>query len=150
MIRVYLDVDGVLLGQDASKVILARHAARLVDFLLDHFDVYWLTTHCSGDAQPVLQYLSRFAPADFIARLRNIKPTQFGALKTNALAGDFYWIDDNPLQAEVTELQRRKMFDRWIEVNTRLRPDDLLFAIEELSSIHARRSRQTRPFPKVG
>jgi hypothetical protein len=133
--KVYLDVDGVLLGQKEGRVVLAAHAAELIEFLLEHFDVYWLTTHCSGDAQRVIHYLARFASPDFIKRLAPIKPTQFHVLKTEAVSGDFYWLDDSPLQAELAELQRRDLFDRWIDVNTRQRPDDLLFAMDELASV---------------
>ena len=95
-----------------------------------------LTTHCASDAQTVLSYLARYAQDDFIARLSPIKPTRFDVLKTEALGGDFYWLDDSPLAVELADLRRRGMFDRWIEVNTRIRPDDLLFAIRELSATH--------------
>lgn len=135
MRRIYLDVDGVLLAHVEGRVALARHAPRFIDFLLDGFDVYWLTTHCRGEAGAVLNYLSGYAPAEVLDRLRAVKPTRFDVLKTEALAGDFYWLDDSPLEAEVAELRRRRAFDRWIEVNTRARPDDLLFAMEELSAI---------------
>ena len=118
---VYLDVDGVLLGHAAGSVALARHASEFIDFLLSHFDVYWLTTHCRDDVRPNLDYLGRYSPADFLNRLTAIKPTCFDVLKTEALIGDFYWVDDSPLQTEIAELRRREKFDRWIEVNTRLR-----------------------------
>lgn len=149
MIRVYLDVDGVLLGKHAGQVVLARYAAELIDFVLERFDVYWLTTHCSGDAQRVIDYLGRYSPAEFLARLAPIKPTRFGALKTDALRGDFYWLDDNPLQAELAELERRDSFDRWIDVNTRERPEDLLFAMNELS-MAGENSAKKRLLPRVG
>jgi hypothetical protein len=132
MVKIYLDVDGVLLGQESGNVVLARHAEKLIDFLIENFDVYWLTTHCSGDARRVISYLSRYAPQSLIEKLSSIKPTRFGVVKTDAISGDFYWLDDNPLQAEIAELRRREKLDRWIDVNTRARPDDLLFAIDEL------------------
>lgn len=87
--RVYLDVDGVLLGEVHGRVALARHAAEFIDFLTLRYEVYWLTTHCRGEAQPVLNYLSRYAPSEFLARLAPIKPTLFHVLKTEALVGDF-------------------------------------------------------------
>ena len=133
MKRIYLDVDGVLLGEADGRVVLARHAAEFIDFLVARFDVYWLTTHCCGDARTVLDYLGRYASADFVGRLSSIKPTRFDVMKIEALGGDFYWLDDSPLQIELAELQRRGIFDRWIDVNTRRRPDDLLFAMSELS-----------------
>jgi len=113
--KVYLDVDGVLLGQQADSVVLAPHAAELIDFLVARFDVYWLTTHCCGDARRVIDYLGRYATADFVRRLSPIKPTRFDLLKTETLTGDFYWLDDSPLQAELADLERRNLYDRWIE-----------------------------------
>jgi hypothetical protein len=139
--RIYLDVDGVILGESAGRVVLARHACKFVEFLLAQYDVYWLTTHCRGDSQAVLDYLGRYAPADFVARLTPIKPTCYEVLKTDALCGDFYWLDDSPLQVELAELRRREQFDRWIEVNTRQRPDDLLFAMSELSASQSKQGR---------
>ena len=82
----------------------------------------------------MLAYLGRYAPPDFVARLSPIKPTRFDVLKTKALAGDFYWLDDSPLEVELADLRRRGMFDRWIEVNTHVRPDDLRFAMSELAA----------------
>src|SRR5262245_52125905 len=110
MKRVYLDVDGVILGEVDGRVALARHAEEFVDFLTSRFDVYWLTTHCRGESLAALNYLSRYAPAEFLMRLEPIKPTHFNVLKTEALTGDFYWIDDSPLQSELDDLKRRGLF----------------------------------------
>jgi hypothetical protein len=67
--------------------------------------------------------------------MNRIKPTRFGVLKTEALEGDFYWLDDSPLAAELQDLRQRGLSERWIEVNTRRRPDDLLFARDELARV---------------
>ena len=72
-------------------------------------------------------------------KLTAIKPTRFSVLKTEAMDGDFFWIDDQPLQAELADLQRTDLHDRWIEINTRLRPDDLYYAVDELRRILERR-----------
>ena len=137
MTRVYLDVDGVLLGQSEGRVVLARHASEFLHFLLTRYEVFWLTTHCCGESQPVLDYLRPYASDEFIARLSAVRPTRFDVLKTEALeyAADFYWLDDSPLHVELEDLRRRGQSDRWIEVNTRARPDDLLFAMSELSRL---------------
>jgi hypothetical protein len=133
--NIYIDIDGVLLGTKDGRVVLANHAAVFIDFVTRNFETYWLTTHCRGTTEPVFKYLRRYAPADLLARLTSIKPTNFDVLKTEALQGDFYWLDDRPLETELAVLRSRKQFDRWIDVNTRERPDDLLFAISELASI---------------
>jgi hypothetical protein len=135
MRRIYLDVDGVLLGDSGGNAVLARHASAFIEYILDRFDVYWLTTHCQGDADAVLTYLTPYTPPDLIRKLEAVRPTRFQVMKTEALAGDFYWLEDSPLAIEVSDLQRRGLGDRWIEVNTRLRRDDLLFAMKELQAI---------------
>jgi hypothetical protein len=132
-IRLFLDVDGVLLGQSEGRTILAPHAGEFIDFILAHFECFWLTTHCNGNVQTVLDYLRPFAPADLLAKMKAIRPTSFRVLKTEPLAGNFFWIEDQPLAAELADLRRRGLGDRWIEVNTRQRSDDLLHAIRELT-----------------
>ena len=136
MMNLYLDLDGVILGKDRNgKVALAAHADEFVDFILANFVVYWLTTHCDGDTGPVLEYLERYASPDLLTKLATIKPTTYIICKTEALHGDFIWIEDSPMRAEMKELVKLGMTSRWIEVNTRLRPDDLLHAITELKLV---------------
>jgi len=133
--NLYLDIDGVLLGRGCSasrEIVLARHAEAFLDFALRHFNCYWLTTHCDGTRESVLRYLRPYCPADILARLAAVRPTRFRTLKTEALEGDFYWIEDAPLQVEIEWLKTRGLLSRWIEVNTRKRPDDLVTAMSRL------------------
>lgn len=56
----YLDVDGVLLGHPAPddiRVCLATHAREFLEFALEHFTCYWLTSHCRGDSYEVMNLL---------------------------------------------------------------------------------------------
>lgn len=135
--RLYLDVDGVLLGRAAADdpaVVLARHAPAFLSFATANFDCYWLTTHCQGDGRTVLAYLRRYVSPDLERLLSTVRPTRFETLKTEALAGDFFWLDDAPLAAELAWLRGRGLMDRWLDVNTRLYPDDLSRAMELLST----------------
>ena len=130
--NLYIDVDGVLIGKDAPDSPtqrLARHAEEFLTFALNHFDVSWLTTHCRGDAQRVVEYLRMYAPDNLMPLLRQIRPTNWDTLKTEALQGDFYWLDDSPMQAELNWLRERDLLDRWIEVDVRRNPNDLLRAM---------------------
>jgi len=138
MRKLYLDVDGILLGKDppgSPKVVLARHAREFLEFATAHFECSWLTTHCRGDVQPVLEYIRRYAGKDLDDLLDRILPSQFETLKTEALHGDFYWVDDCPLAVEVKWLRDRGLADRWICVDTRKRADDHLIAIKALREV---------------
>ena len=134
--NLYLDIDGVLLGKTdpaSPKIVLANHARHFLEFAIGNFDCFWLTTHCRGDVQPVLDYLRPFVHDDLVPLLTKIKPTTFDVLKTDALRGDFLWLDDSPLAIEVSWLRERNLLDRWVQVDTRKRPDDLLAAMEVLT-----------------
>ena len=137
MANLYLDIDGVLLGKDKPSspiVILANRAREFLTFALANFHCYWLTSRCKGDVRPVLHYMHLYAPDNMMPLLRRIGPTSFDTLKTEALQGDFYWLDDSPSQAELDWLTQRNLLDRWINVNTRKDPDDLVAAMGKLIS----------------
>lgn len=127
----YLDVDGVLVGKEdpaSAKLILARHAQRFLEHCLERFDCFWLTSHCRhGDAGRLLRHLGKLATPQELELLREVRPTSWQTLKTEAidLVSDFYWLDDSPLQREIELLESRGILHRWIPVDTRRRPDDL-------------------------
>jgi hypothetical protein len=127
----YLDVDGVLLadaGPDGLGVALARHAEELLAYCTAHYDCRWLTTHChEGDAGPVMRYLARYAGEAVLALAAIVKPTTWRTFKTEAidLASNFYVIDDGLLRAEQDLLKEHGVLGRWIQADTRRRPDDL-------------------------
>lgn len=104
MRALYLDIDGVLLTKHQQ---IPEGAGEFIDFALTHFDCYWLTTHCKGSAQTALRYLAAFYPADIVAQLRAVKPTDWDALKTDGinLKHPFFWVDDYPFEAEKNVLR---------------------------------------------
>jgi hypothetical protein len=138
----YLDIDGVLLGKnepDSLEVVLARYAKEFLEYCLQKFDCYWLTTHCKEkDTTALVNYLKEYADSAVIKLIKAIKPISWRTLKTEAIdfSSDFYWIDDELLQCEVEILKQNKVFDRWIEVNTRKYPDDLKRAISILKELN--------------
>ena len=137
-VNLYLDVDGVLLGSSrirCNQVVLAQHAEPFLDFALQYFDCYWLTTHCDGTSESVLAYLRPYCSAHLLRELVNVRPTRFRTLKTEVLTGNFYWVEDTPLQAEIRWLKSCGLLSRWIKVDTRKRPDDLVAALAALRAV---------------
>jgi hypothetical protein len=141
-LRLYLDVDGVILGRrypSKPDISLAWHSLEFLDFITNRFDCYWLTPRCKGDSSPVLKYLSPYfvGRPDIEYMLEKIKPTIFKSPRTDLLEGDFYWITADMPRGELEWLESRSFFNNWVEVDTKSNPDDLLkarnFLREELN-----------------
>ena len=134
---VYLDIDGVLLGVDRdrpSRLALADHALDFLAFVTRHFDVRWLTPACRGDAAAATDHLVRHAKLSdrerLLALCERIGTTDYRELRTEALpSGEpFVWIDDAPTDKELADLRGRGWMDRWLWIDTREEPEDLLRA----------------------
>ena len=79
--KIYLDIDGVLLAQRHKKA--ADGSVELIDFIVNKFDCYWLTTHCrDGHTDGLIKMLSEYYSDDVIKKISMIKPTDWDALKT--------------------------------------------------------------------
>jgi len=115
--------------------VLAEHATDYLEFCLDNFDCYWLTTHCKGSIDTVIDYLAPYADSEFMALVQKVKPTYFKTFKTEALFGDFIWVDDQPTAYEIQVLEERNQLNRWYQVNTRKNPGELLSLIRSLNRI---------------
>ena len=129
MIKLYLDIDGVLLT--AKHTQAAPGVEDFINFVTTHFECYWLTTHCKGDNKPALKYLSQFLSPAIISKLQNtVQPTNWDTLKTEAITvtTDFYWLDDQPMQAEIAYLQANGVEHRLLVVNL-IYPGEL-FAVQ--------------------
>jgi len=136
-VNLFTDIDGVLLGKsiETGRPALAEHAEDYLEFCLDHFHCYWLTTHCRGPTDTVIAYLASYAEAPFLALAERIKPTHFKTFKTEALFGDFIWVDDQPTAYELQVLKEHNQLERWYQVNTCKTPDELLSLIRSLKKI---------------
>ena len=90
----YIDFDGVLLK--ARDPYHAEYAEEFISYIVEHFDCYWLTTHCKGDTTPTINYLSEYFSDSALKKLKRIKPTMWDTLKTDALdfSSKFIWFDD--------------------------------------------------------
>lgn len=134
-VRLYIDVDAVLLGKsrsDDAEIVLAKYAREFLEKCLEKYDCYWLTSHCKeGDNTSVLEYLNPYVNNYEMELLKNIKSVEWDVLKTEAidLKSEFYWIDDQLLQLEKDILEKNDVSGRWIQVNTRKNPNDLKRAL---------------------
>ncbi|RZK25055.1 MAG: hypothetical protein EOO63_16565, partial [Hymenobacter sp.] len=117
MTKLYLDIDGVLLTAKHTRP--APDVEAFVAFVTQHFECYWLTTHCKGDSATALRYLAAHLPLSTLAHLGVVQPTSWDALKTEAidLSTDFYWLEDQPFQAEIACLKAAGVADRLLVVD---------------------------------
>lgn len=122
--NVYLDIDGVILANDLQP---AKHAEEFLKYITDNHEVYWLTTHCKGDAKYTVNHISRYFDPETIETLEKIKPTNWQTNKTKAINFDepFLWFDDMLFDSEITDLLEKNAYDRWIEVNLSKNVDQL-------------------------
>ncbi len=116
MIKLYLDIDGVLLHKNGS---IPEGAQEFLGIVVSHFKCHWLTTHCKGDSKTALKYLMRYYPSEYEEIFANIRPTNWDAMKTEGIdfSSEFYWIDDQPFESEQRTLQVMGVSDSLIVVN---------------------------------
>lgn len=132
--NLFTDIDGVLLGKcpDTDRVKLANYAKEYLRFCIQHFECYWLTTHCRGSIGTVIDHLQPFADGELLSLVKEIKPTNFRTFKTEALFGDYIWVDDQPTAYEFMQLEEREQLHCWYQVNTRKDINELSSLIESL------------------
>ena len=63
----------------------AKHLNKFLTYITGNFNVYWLTTHCKGDATATIQYLANHLDDDLIKLAKKIHPTNWSTLKTEAI-----------------------------------------------------------------
>lgn len=132
MKKLYLDIDGVLLT--CKNKSAAQGSEVFIDYILKHFDCYWLTTHCKvGDTSSAISYLSEYFPPNVMKKLKLIKPTYWNTLKTEGIdfTSDFIWLDDYVFQAEKDVLLKHGCLNSLILVNLNTEKD-LFHIIEKL------------------
>jgi hypothetical protein len=124
-VRVYVDIDGVLLANEEHP---ALYADELIQYLADYHEPYWLTTHCRGDAIPTQQHLARlFADQKTLRALGKFKATNWQTWKTEAIdfGQSFVWLDDDLFSEEKAELVSRGAMENFIEIDLMSNPGQL-------------------------
>lgn len=132
---IYLDIDGVLLANEAN---LATGASEFIKYATDNFDVYWLTTHCmDGDPAHAVEYVQRATDKDLRPYLQKFKPVSWGIAKTEAIdfSKPFLWFDDDCYSGERAVLDEHHVFNSWIEVDLAKHPDQLIHELKLLRSL---------------
>jgi len=116
MTNIYLDIDGVLLANDACK---ANYSEEFIAYVVSHFPTYWLTTHCRQKENYTVKLLSRFFPEETMKYICQIKPTEWDVFKTEGIdfSQPFLWFDDDLFEGEKKKLIEHNVIDNWIEVN---------------------------------
>jgi len=128
MMRIYLDIDGVLVGRPdpaRPETGLAPFAAELLELCLDYFKPFWLSTHSRhGEIEPVLRVFQRYEDQSVMALAAEVPSLKWNVLKTEAIdfSAPFLWIDDQLMAGELKALKKHKCLDRWLQVNTRKDP----------------------------
>ena len=138
--KLYTDIDGVLLSKssETGRPVLANYAEQYIEYCLSNFDLYWLTTHCRGSADTAVSYLRPYCSLEMLALLEQIKATDFKTFKTEALSGNFIWVDDQPTAYEFMVLEQNDWLHCWYQVNTRQNNNELLALIKAFKKLQLR------------
>jgi hypothetical protein len=122
--KAYLDIDGVILANDKQ---IANHSNEFIRYLVNNYDVYWLTTHCKGDSNYTIRFLSNFFEPEILELLKKIKPTNWQTWKTEAIdfESGFLWFDDQVFDEEINVLKQNNKFDSWVQIDLSKNVDQL-------------------------
>ena len=132
-----MDIDGVIVGTSSPQ----SDVIDLLHWVIKHHSgsTYWLTTHCQRGANRCIEYLRRhFFPDDLLKEMDVVfKPTDWDVLKTEAIdfSQDFIWLDDSPLQSEMSVLRARDAVEKCIVMDAK-NPMMARFALAKLEAIH--------------
>jgi hypothetical protein len=131
--NIYLDIDGVILANDLQP---AKYAKEFLKFITDNYDVYWLTTHCKGDAEYTVNHINRFFDIETISLLKKIMPTNWNTWKTEAIdfSKPFIWFDDQVFDFEKRDLEKHNTLASWVKVDLSKNVDQLKELINHFSS----------------
>lgn len=130
--NIYLDIDGVLIHSGKP----AKHLDEFIAYIDENYrdSVYWLTTHCQGNTEPVMTYLERFITnKDTLSKMSKFKPTKWSTAKTEGIdfTQSFLWFDDTLLYGEKAILAEYKMSENVIVVDLNKNPDSLKMFVQD-------------------
>lgn len=131
-VNIYLDIDGVLIhGRKNKAPIGVDYFLKAIHkLILEGNDVYWLTTHCDGDARTAVKYIEPYLkrPLSKVV-IELIKPTTW-TVKTQGIdfSKPFLWFDDKPLGwADKDTMKKHGATDSLVIVDLEKNPFALVF-----------------------
>ncbi len=134
--NIYLDIDGVLLGKKGKPAIGLDYFLKTLHKLGN--DVYWLTTHCNGDASTAVKYIAPHLKSSLSKVIaEQIKPTTWN-VKTQGIDFDkpFLWFDDKPLGwADKDAMKNHGTINSLVIVDLEKNPFALVFIAFKLRKI---------------
>ena len=127
--NIYLDIDGTILDSNLKP---ARHLKKFLEIALEKHNLFWLSSHCKGNSQSLIDYFSNFLEGDYIELFKRIKPTNWQTLKTEAIdfSNDFIWLDDYILEQEQKVLKEKGKLDSWVKIDLNNNPNQFLDIIK--------------------
>lgn len=133
--NIYIDIDGVILTRGATP---ALHLDKFLEYILNNYSVFWLTSRCRGDSKYTVNYLSQLLLPEIVALLKRIEPTNFRIDKTEAIdfSRKFFWLDDEIFASEANTLIEHDKYDSWVKVNLIENPNQLLHLIKNKLLYH--------------
>lgn len=129
--NIYLDVDGVILTKEGKP---SKHVNELLNYVTNNHEVYWLTSHCKGDATYTVNYIARDFEPETVKYFEKIKATDWGSSKTEGIdfSKEFFWLDDYLFDNELEELSNNNALTSHIKIDLKNNPDDLKHFLEML------------------
>lgn len=129
--NIYLDIDGVLLANEYNA---ANHTDEFLQYVIENYNVYWLTTHCRGGVNRTIELLTPVLRPETVKLLSKIEETDWTKNKTEAInfAEPFLWFDDDLYDEEREELLAHNALDSWVEVDLHKDEDALKTVLEKL------------------
>ncbi len=119
--RLYLDIDGVLLTKRGD---LANGAEAFLRWAIANHEPVWLSTRTrDGTHRGALRAFHGLLDP---ALIEAVAPALWDTLKVEALKGDWRWLDDELLYTERNWLARNNALHRFVRINLKLAPDVLL------------------------
>lgn len=125
--NIYLDIDGVLLINEKNA---SPYANEFIQAVVTKYpnNTFWLTTHCWQGENRTLEILDPALNKVTLEFVKQIKPTNWGELKTDAIdfSQPFLWFDDDLFDEEKAELERRNALQNHVHVDLNKDTDSLL------------------------